>query len=286
MSGDDVCIFMSNTIDFNQMCNPVYWTISLDFKLYILSFGTFYVLARNTRIGLLVMIFQFFLGTIWHYYYLYSNEINPPFTVTNITPGSFINMFNDIYFETSGYISSYVIGMALGVTVLTVKKREKVNKLFVLIGFLGNIATQYVFTHVYDQETMKTSLSRQQLLSIAVFVRPIYMATYTLLFYSLFMTSNYVINLSKKMIFTLASRFSFSVFLIHPFFLTFTTAFRTNDEDFSEVTQIMKILLVLISSIITEYFIMVTVEYPFDNMTKKFFESKTLSKENNNNKEE
>jgi len=265
-------LFLSNTIPFKDMCNGPAWFTAVDFKVYALSFFTFTLLAKDTRLGILAMVIQAVCGCIWHFYYLQSNNVFPPITTCKESPYCLNEIFDEDYFETSGYVASYVVGMALGVALLTIKKSKSVNIVYVSSALSAGLLLMLPFKSLYDPVTMETKISRNMQLLIAVLIRPLCLSTIAIIFYNFFLTSDTVINFSKHKVFTWASRFSFSAFAIHTFFITYLHAVMPIEE-FTFLSWIMRSMFVLICSIPAAYLIMVTVEYPFNNMIKRLFES-------------
>ena len=260
--------FVTTSGPISSMCNIVSWFIAVDFRLYVLSFFVFVFLAKNPKLGMLMLVAQAVIGSVIHYWTLEANNIFPPIAVAFESSDILPQTFEKAYLDVRGYISSYTVGMTLGLVLLNVPKRVKVSITQVVLSLAALVSCMYSFISIYDPKTQESHLSRQQQVLFASTIRFFFLSSFAWLFYSFFLTSDFMISLSKHKIFTIGSRFSFSAFMIHPLFISYFQSTLTQTEDFSFLSVFTRSLFVMSAALPSGYLIMILVEYPFANLLK------------------
>ena len=261
--------FLTSTVPIKERCNLTTWFISNDFCFYLIFSITFVFLAKKPGLGMLMLGIQAILGCILHYKFLKSNKVFPPIPIGFETSETLIRTYEYAQYEIRGYISSYCVGIALGFALLNVKKRDSVSILQVFLSTVALVACSYSFIHMYDLKTQESPLSHEQQLVFASTIRLLFLSSFAWLFYCLLQTSDVLIRFTKRKIFTLGSRFSFSTFMIHPLIITYLQSTSMIVDDFSLLSLVTKFCFVLPVSLLSGYLIMIMVEYPMNILLRK-----------------
>ena len=266
-------MFLTTSLRGTSMCSVISWFITVDFRIYVLSFLTMVFLAKSPKIGLSLLALQAMVGTLIHYWSLQVNNVFPPITVGFESSDRLIEIWETTYFDTRGHISSYCVGMAFGYVILKTKKRASVSVTHVVLSLTALLGCIYSFISIYDLRTQESILSYQQQLLFASTIRFFYVSSFAYLFYSL-LNSDAMISFCKKGIFAIGSRFAFSTFMIHQLFISYFQSTLTRLPEYSYVYILSMYLFVLVSSLVSGYLIMILVEYPFGNFLKMALKEK------------
>ena len=267
-------LFMTTSLQWTNICNQPSWFITVDFRMYVLSFLVFVFLAKSPKIGLSLLATQTVVGIVIHYWSLKVNNVFPPIPFQFDRDDNMADTWSNALVDTRGHIASYCVGMALGYIILKTEKWKSVSITHVILSFMAIFACLYAFVSVYDPRSQQSSLTDEQQLIFASTIRLFYLSSVAWAFHALGFSSDVMISFSKKKIFAIVSRFSFSVFMIHSLFVSYFQSTLTQIPEYSHLYIFCIFLFVSFVSFPSAYLIMILVEYPFGNLLKRVLKNK------------
>jgi peptidoglycan/LPS O-acetylase OafA/YrhL len=281
-------LLISNYDFVLESCNTVSWFSSADFQMYLVNFATLLVLYKKPKFGVGIIVAQFFLGIVFHYFSIVNNNASPViimFVGTDYT--KLLHSFKTIWSQTHNNLTSYAVGMLLGVAFnfnVRIKSKRLSNTLWYvcIVLFYSSLAVPII---AYDSVDFKFSRSWEEVLGV------LFKAVACLSFAGVMFLAWHDGQESRLYHFlswkgwTPVSRISYSVFMTHPFVITFVWASSQNPFMVNYVEVFIRFIFLLLASFAFGLLAFVVVEAPFFNLVKEMMAKKPLEKVDSCHKE-
>ena len=246
--------------------------MSADFQLYILSFFVIYFLYHNEKLAVRMIVASIICGPIIQFAVMYYKNVQPTvmmFSTNN--PRGLWDLVQVLHFHAFNYISSYGLGLLLGYAIV---KKYRVPEPYLNVGWRLSLVllfgTLFLPDMMYDDETFVIN-SRVLEVLFGSLIRTVMITGFCgvmLLGFSDSETA--IVQLLSTKPFTVLSRMSFSVFMVHPFVFVFLVATKKHAVDYDLSQFLMFAFFLILTSFFFGFFLFICVEAPFVNVTKLF----------------
>ena len=259
--------FSSNYLHGAQMCSPIFWLLSADFQLSIITFPLFITLINDTRKGVkLASIYVIFGIMIEYFVYIYKNQaIIPQFHK--------MSSYETVHIShcwTTNYITSYAIALTLG----TIMYRGIKNQYFIRYNSLIQSLTFafLVILTIYTREIDEWMINDSIKYFIGSLIRTINFSIASILIYSMWLSEKPGF---LKRLFTMhpfmnsIAKIILPSFICHFWILIWSASLTYSEAiEFNYLFLISKAILVFPLSIIGGYILHIMIELPFMKLIK------------------
>lgn len=263
-------LFISNHDSPSEICLVVGWYMSADFQLYLLSFFVIYFLYHNEKLALRMIIGSIIAGPVIQFAVMFIRQVQPTVMMFSTNdPRGLWDLVQVLHFHAFNYISSYGLGLLLGYVIV---KDYRIPQAYRNIGWRMSIfllgGTMLLPDLMYDDQTFVIN-SRFLEILFGSLVRTVMIAGFAGVMLMGFSDADSpIVQFLSAKPFTILSRMSFSVFMVHPFVFVFLVATRKHAVDYDLSQFLMFAIFLIIASFFFGYFLFICVEAPFVNITK------------------
>jgi peptidoglycan/LPS O-acetylase OafA/YrhL len=264
-------LFVSNYDFVLEACNPISWFSSADFQMYLLNFVTLLFLYKKPNIGVFMIISQFFLGIIFHYFAIVNNNASPVivmFLGKDYT--RLFHTFTTIWSQTHNNLTAYAVGMMLGVgfsSKIRIENEKLIKRLWILCCFMFFTS---LAVPIYSYDEIDFKFSRNWEIALGTLFKPFASIGFAGLMFLAWhdREESRLFRFLSWTGWTPISRLSFSIFITHPFVISFVWASSHNPFIITFVEVTMKFLFLVVGSFLFGLIAFVIVEAPFFNIVK------------------
>ena len=272
--------FISCFQPLRELVMTIGWFISVDMQMYIISFPILYFMSKRPKVGLYLAYLMILGGIICNFVHLIINlDEGPSLFVWTTKFDQMTRTVHTIYFHPSNYISTYGVGFIFGYLIAyRVEVTRQVQQKICLASFLAS-ALLYPLPAVVYYASGESILSRTLDALFASIFRPMLTAAICAQIYYLWHNpSDLLAQFLSSKIFVIASRMSFSVYLVHPIQIMFllTSDVEAKHYDLSEI--VIRGIYITFTSIFFGFLMFVLVECPFSRLRTTLFRSELSSK--------
>ena len=272
-------LLISNYDFVLESCNTVSWFSSADFQMYFINFFTLLLLYKKPKLALGMIISQFFAGILFHYYSIVKHKASPVIIMFIGTDFSrLLHVFKSIWSQTHNNLTSYAVGMLLGVAIafgVTIKSRKVANIIWFASCLMFFIS---LAVPIYAYDGLDFKFGRSWEVVLGILFKPVVSLGFAGLMFLAWhdREESRLFNFLSWHGWTPVSRLSYSVFMTHPFVISFIWASSQNPfmVNFAEV--LIRFVFVLLASLVFGLLAFVVVEAPFFNMVKQMMAKKPV----------
>jgi peptidoglycan/LPS O-acetylase OafA/YrhL len=272
--------FTANILQAHHLdiCLPVAWFISADMQIFVVSLFIIVALYYKRIIGLFLVVLQIILGVVltWRQ----NSQLRPPTFIVHDDLYNSQQLFFDVNLQTVTHITSYAIGILLGLAIYRGKQRNGaqpgLSRGFVksIIGFASMFVISGLKIYLYDTSGVFKIDSYTTEMALSSTLRLLLSCGFAAIIYGLFLEpeSGYA-KFWYKPYHRIIARLSFSIFMTHIFIIAVVHGHaRQPDLDFTDTVWQLKSVLVLVTSLVPGFIMFVLVEVPSINIIKSLIQ--------------